>query len=313
MLIKNIDNQLERKLKVLEANIGNTPLVRIQGFPELTDKVKLYAKLEWQQMGMSVKTRPAYYIIKDAIEQGYIDADRHLLDASSGNTGVAYGSIAAALGIPVTLCLPANASEPKKAALRLFGVNIVETSPFESTDGAQEKARELADEHPDKYYYADQYNNDNNWKAHYNSTAPEIWQQTRGKVTHFVAGLGTTGTFTGTTRGLKELDDGIEAISLQPAFALHALEGWKHLETARVPGIYDNNLADRNLTVETEKALKLIKPFAAVNGYALSPSSAANLAGALQVAAGLEKGTIVTVFPDHASNYPEVLKTLFEK
>lgn len=312
MLVKDSKSGLKNKVAALRPYIGNTPLFEVRGFPQLSSDVRLFAKLEWQQMGQSVKTRPAYQIIKAAIEAGEIDEERHLLDASSGNTGVAYGALGAALGVPVTLCLPENASTAKKASLKFFGVDVIETSRFESTDGAQEKARELADENVDRYHYADQYNNDNNWKAHFFGTAKEVWNQTESRVTHFVAGLGTTGTFTGTSRGLKEYNSGIEVISLQPDFALHALEGWKHLETAKVPGIYDAELADRNLEVGTEESLQLIKRAAQTNGLMLSASSAANLAGALKVAGELDKGIIVTVFPDHGSNYPEVLNELMK-
>ena len=300
---------LIEKVNDLQPFIGNTPLFPIEGLVD-NPNVTLYAKLEWNQLGNSVKARPAYNIIKEAILSGQLNRRKSILDASSGNTGVAYGAIGAALGIPVTLCLPENASEQKQNSLKSFGVNIVYTSKFDSTDGAQEKALELFMEFPDKYFYADQYVNDNNWKAHYQTTAVEIYNQSGRSVTHFVAGLGTTGTFTGTGRGLKEFNRNIEIIALHPDSALHGMEGWKHLETAKVPAFYDENLADRNIDISTEEAYEYLIKMAKTNGLLISPSSAANLAGALKVARELDKGVVVTVFPDHGNNYPEVLREL---
>ena len=309
MIVEEKQVDLISSVEELESFIGNTPLYAIRGFHNNPD-VKIYAKLEWNQLGNSVKARPAFNIIQEAVKSGRLTNGKHLLDASSGNTGVAYGAIGAALGIPVTLCIPENASQTKKSALKYYGVEIVYTSPFESTDGAQEKALELFMEFPDKYYYADQYGNDNNWKAHYNSTGFEVFRQTAGEVTHFVSGLGTSGTFTGTGKRLKELNHNIEIISLQPDFAMHGLEGWKHMETAKNPAFYNPNQADRTLEVATEKSYKLVKEVAKTNGLLLSPSSAANLAGAIEVANELNEGVVVTVFPDHGSNYPEVLKEI---
>lgn len=302
---------LLQRLKEIEPFIGNTPLFPVRKLNK-NPKVEIYAKMEWQQLGMSVKTRPAYNIIKNAILEGKLNQYKSLLDASSGNTGVAYGAIGAALGIPITLCLPENASMQKKITLRSYGVTLIETSRFGSTDESQEKARELFNKYPDTYYYADQYNNNHNWLAHYHSTGWEIYQQTRQRVTHFVAGLGTTGTFTGTARRLKELNPNIHVISLQPDFALHGLEGWKHMETAKIPGIYDENLADNNYEISTADAYDMIIHAAKEEGILLSPSSAANLVGALQVADQLASGVVVTVFPDHGSNYQEVLRELIK-
>jgi len=311
MLVKEKKSGLLKRIEEIEPFIGNTPLFPIKGFLDNPD-VTLWAKLEWTQLGCSVKARPAFNIMKEAVISGELDGSRHLLDASSGNTGVAYGAIGAALGIPVTLCLPENASDQKKTSLAFHGVNIVYTSRFEATDGAQEKALELSREFPAKYLYVDQYNNDNNWKAHYKTTAHEIFKQTEERVTHFVAALGTTGTFIGTSRKLKELNKNIEVVALHPDSALHGLEGWKHLETAKVPGIYDDKTADRNLSVSTEEAYKLVRKVAKVTGLLLSPSSAGALSGALKVAKGIKKGVVVTMFPDHGSNYPEVLKELIK-
>jgi S-sulfo-L-cysteine synthase (O-acetyl-L-serine-dependent) len=273
--------------------------------------VEIYAKQEWYQIGGSVKARAAYNIISEAIYSGELYHGRHLLDASSGNTAIAYAAIGAALDIPVTICLPENASEERKTTLRAFGVNLIYTSKFGGTDEAQDRARELYNINSDKYFYADQYSNENNWKAHYKTTALEIFNQTNGRVTHFVAGLGTTGTFTGASRRLKELNPHIKAISLQPDAALHGLEGWKHLETAVVPSIFDASLADDNLLIDTYDAYEMIKKAANQEGLLLSPSSAANLVGALTLADQIEEGVIVTVLPDNGEKYWEVLNLIF--
>lgn len=304
------NNALINRVFSLEPSIGNTPLFPVD---RLFSKpgVKIAAKLEWQQFGNSVKARPAFNIIKQAILDGKLDEGRTLLDASSGNTAVAYGAIGAALGIPVAICLPENASIIKKKSLLAFGVDLIYTSPFELTDGAQDKALEMSLADPDKYYYADQYSNDNNWKAHYRTTAKEIFEQTRGKITHLVVGLGTTGTFTGTARRLKEINPNIEVIAVHPDSALHGLEGWKDLETAKVPKFYDPALADRNVTISTEEAFAMLKQASLKEGLLLSPSSAANLAAAIKIGNELENANIVTIFPDHGSNYPGVLQEIF--
>lgn len=292
--------------------IGNTPLMPIRGLHD-NDRVQILAKLEWQQLGGSVKSRPAYRIILDALKRGQLGNGQRLLDASSGNTGIAYAHVAARLGIPVTLCLPENASAERKQILRALGVEIIYTSRFGGTDEAQEKARELAEASPELYYYADQYNNDSNWKAHFDTTGSEIIRQTEGRVTHFVAGLGTTGTMTGIGRRLKRYDDGIQLVGLQPDIAMHGMEGWKHLETAHVPGIYDGTLPDRIMEISTERAYETIKRAGRDEGLLLSPSAGANLAGALQLAGQLDEGVIVTTFADDASKYGEVMDQLFNQ
>lgn len=309
MLVQTVKNGLVNRVFSLEPFVGNTPLFPINGLFE-NSAVRISAKLEWQQFGNSVKARPAFNIIKEALLAGQLDEDRVLLDASSGNTAVAYGAIAAALGLRVAICLPENASQVKKSTLESFGVNLISTSKFDGTDGAQEKAKELVNQYPDRFFYADQYSNNNNWLAHYKTTGNEIFEQTRGRITHFVCGLGTTGTFTGTARRLKEIDPNIQVISIQPDSALHGLEGWKHLETAHVPTFYDSTVADRNITVSTEEAYAMLKSAALKTGSLLSPSSAANLVGALKVANELEDGNIVTIFPDHGTNYPGVLQEI---
>lgn len=309
MLVKTVEKSLTNRVFSLDPLIGNTPLFPISGLTK-SPKVSIHAKLEWQQFGNSVKARPAFNIIREAILSGELDEDTVLLDASSGNTAVAYGAIGAALGLKVAICLPENASSAKVQSLQAHGVHIIYTSRFDLTDGAQEKALELKNEYPDRFYYADQYANPNNWKAHYKGTANEIFEQTRGNITHLVVGLGTTGTFTGTARRLKEINPNIEVIAIHPDSALHGLEGWKHLETAKVPEIYDPTLADRNIFVSTEEAYETIKTAARTQGLVLSASSAANLAGALKVTNEIEEGVVVTVFPDHGSNYPELLKEI---
>lgn len=306
----DIDLELEKDLQKVEQFIGNTPLFPISKLYN-KPKVKIFAKLEWQQLGGSVKARPAFNIIKEAILSGELRKDKVLLDASSGNTGIAYGAVASALGIPVTLCLPENASEERKIILKSLGVNIIYTSPLEMTDGSQRKAKELVEENPLKYYYADQYANDNNWKAHYHNTAEEIFTQTNGKITHFVTGLGTTGTFIGTSRKLKELNPKVTVIENHPNTPMHGLEGWKHLETAIVPQFYYNTVADKSIKSDTFKAYELVKALAQKEGLLVSPSAAANLAGAIEVAESIEEGVVVTVFPDSADKYGEVIKKIF--
>ncbi|MFA0964225.1 PLP-dependent cysteine synthase family protein [Roseivirga sp. BDSF3-8] len=305
-----INPQLLDRLENTGKHIGRTPLFKLKGLADKPD-VQIFAKLEWQQLGGSVKARPAYNIIKDAILNGILGNGRRLLDASSGNTAIAYAAVGAALGVPVTICLPENASEERKLQLKSFGAEIIYTSKFGGTDDAQEKAKELYREKPDLYYYADQYGNDNNWKAHYLHTANEIISQTNGKVTHFIAGLGTSGTFMGTGRRLKEYNKDVRLISQQPETAMHGLEGWKHMETAIVPGIYEPALADGSMEADTEEAHQYIIKASREEGLLLSPSAGANMAGAYKLAAKLDKGVIVTVFADSADKYGEVLKNLF--
>ena len=309
---KGIDKSLLEGLEQLEKFIGNTPLYP---FNRLFQKkgVKIYAKLEWQQFGASVKSRPAFEIVKSAIFAGELSRERTLLDASSGNTGIAYASICGALGIPVALCIPANASVERIRNLKSLGVELVLTSPFESTDGAQNKAKEMFEENPEKYFYADQYGNDNNWKAHYATTGPEIIEQLGDeKLTHFMAGLGTTGTMRGTGTYLKEYDDSIQVIALHPDSAMHAIEGWKHMETALVPKIYNADQADDNHDISTEESFALLKEISEKEGLLIGPSGAANLVGAIRLANQLEEGVIVTIIPDSADKYSEVYEQLFK-
>ncbi|HXB30382.1 MAG TPA: cysteine synthase family protein [Puia sp.] len=301
---------MKEKLAALRLQIGNTPLV---SFPNIFRKenVLLYAKKEWEQLSGSVKARAAFAIFRDAIEKKQLYPGKVLLDATSGNTGIAYARIGRILGIPVSLCLPENASSERKSILRKLGVDLILTSRFEGTDGAQEVARSLAEKSPDLYFYADQYKNENNWKAHFEGTAVEILKELPN-ITHFVTGLGTTGSFVGTGRRLKKENPKIRLISLEPDNPLHGLEGWKHLETALVPGIYDASIADENLEISTEEAYEMIIKVNEKEGLLLSPSSAANLVGAIRVASRLEKGIVVTLLPDNGDKYGELNKKLFK-
>ena len=301
--VESIRNLL-REVEELGTQIGNTPLWEVKSIS--TEKVKVYAKPEWMQLGGSIKARPAYHIIRDAILHDRIRPGKKLLDASSGNTGIAYAAIGASLGIDVTICLPSNASQKRKAYLRSMGAELILTSPLEGTDGAQDYAKSLVRKDPSMYYYADQYNNKSNWKAHYEGTANEIWNQTSGKITHFVAGLGTTGTITGNAKKLRKLNNKINIIGLEPDSPMHGLEGWKHLETAKVPGIYNQSLLSDSLEINSTDALAAIDRFAKEEGWLLSPSSAANLLGAEAVAKRIKKGVVVTVMPDDISKYDEI-------
>jgi len=311
-LVLQTDVDLLARLNQVGARIGRTPLRPVTGV-FFNKNVRLFAKVEWQQFSGSVKARAAFHIIRAAILGGRLHRGKTLLDATSGNTGIAYSAIAKELGIPVALCLPENASTERKEILRSLGAEIIFTSRFEGTDGAQQVARELAAARPDRYFYADQYKNEHNWQAHYRHTAAEIWQALGPgqQNLHFVTGLGTTGTFVGTGRGLREYDPAIRLTALQPDSALHGLEGWKHLETALVPAIYDPNLADEFLEIDTAEAYEMIKAAKKHEGLLLSPSAAANLVGAIRVAEKLDAGTVVTVFPDNADKYGDILKRLF--
>lgn len=283
--------------------IGNTPLLRLRRISPKSPRVEVYAKAEWYNPGGSVKDRPALNMIMEGERQGLLTPGKTILDATSGNTGIAYAMIGSACGYPVTLCLPMNANEERKRLLRAFGANLVLTDPRLSSDGAILKARELYQQEPDKYFYPDQYNNPANWRAHYQSTGPEIWRQTHGRITHFVAGLGTSGTFMGTGRFLREVAPHVQLISMQPDSPFHGLEGMKHMESAIVPGIYDPALADRQVEVQTEAAYAMVKRLAREEGLLVGISAAANLVAALRLAEELEEGVIVTIFCDNGDRY----------
>jgi cysteine synthase B len=299
------DDLIRRSRSPMEAweLVGNTPLLRLQNTPTPSSDVQIYAKAEWFNPGGSVKDRPALSMILDGERSGRLTAGKIILDATSGNTGIAYAWIGAARGYKVRLALPQNASEERKRILTSYGAELVLTSPLEGSDGAIREARRLYAESPDLYFYPDQYNNPANWKAHYDSTSLEIWEQTSGRITHFVAGLGTSGTFVGTARRLKELNPNIKAVSFQPDSPFHGLEGLKHMPTAIVPGIYDPNIADENREITTEEAHEYTRRLGKREGLLVGVSSGAALACALQVARTIDSGLVVTVFPDAGDKY----------
>jgi|SRR6185437_8103087 len=305
---RDLDVRLSLGSSILD-RIGNTPLIRIAGLDNRTRDIVVLGKAEWANPGGSVKDRAAKAIVLDGIERGLIGLGnkKYLLDATSGNTGIAYAMLGAVMHFPVTLVMPSNVSPERKQILAAYGVKIVWTDPGEGTDGAISEAREMASKHPDEYWYADQYSNDNNWRAHYLTTANEIWQQTEGRVTHFVAGLGTSGTFVGTTRRLKELNPRIQCISLEPDSPFNGLEGLKHMETAMVPRIYDAHLADRKIEIETEVAYSMARRLACESGLMVGISAAAAVAASMRIAEECadrnEKAVIVTVLCDSADKY----------
>lgn len=287
--------------------IGNTPLVRLDRLTEHLPGIQIVGKAEWYNPGGSVKDRAASSIVMDAMRRGLLGDGRGLLDATSGNTGIAYAMLGAAMRFPVTLCMPSNVSQERKRYLNAYGAEVIWTNPADGSDGAIRKAREMAAAEPDRYYYADQYSNDENWKAHYRTTGNEIWEQTEGHVTHFVAALGTSGTFMGTTRRLKELNPNIVCASMQPDSPFNGLEGLKHMATAIVPKIYDPNLADLNIEMATETAYKMAKYLGRNLGVLVGVSAAAATAAALQIgeaeAAKGREAVIVTILCDGAEKY----------
>jgi len=293
------------------AQIGNTPLLPLDDLTRDFPSVKLLGKAEWHNPGGSVKDRAAARIVDEARRSGKLAPGKILLDSTSGNTGIAYAMLGAALGFPVTLCVPENVSRERKRILQAYGANIIYTDPAEGSDGAIKIARQYAERHPDVYFYADQYSNDANWRAHYDTTANEIWQQTEGRITHFVAMLGTTGTFVGSTRRLKELNPKIRCISLQPDSPFHGIEGAKHLPSAIVPSIYDPSLADQNLEIVTEDAHAMARRLAREQGLLVGVSSAAALVGSLQIIEHLDlermkedrPATVVTILCDSGEKY----------
>jgi cysteine synthase B len=287
--------------------IGNTPLLRLDRVVRGLEGVTLLAKAEWQNPGGSVKDRAASAMVREALAQGKLGPGKILLDATSGNTGIALAMLGAAYGFPVRLAMPSNVSPERKRILKAYEAQVDWTAPDESSDGAIRRARELAGNDPDGFCYLDQYSNDANWMAHYKTTGPEIWRQTEGRVTHFVAGLGTSGTFMGTTRKLKEFNPAMQAISFQPDSPFHGLEGLKYMATSIVPAIYNPHLADRQMTVETEAAYEMAKQLAREEGLLVGISAAAAVVASLQI--GREEATsgrravVVTVLPDSADKY----------
>jgi S-sulfo-L-cysteine synthase (O-acetyl-L-serine-dependent) len=288
--------------------IGNTPLLKMRRITaHLPENIGVYAKAEWTNPGGSVKDRAASNIIRQGELSGKLRPGMTILDSTSGNTGIAYAMIGAAKGYKIKLFLPANASPERIAILKAYGAELVLTDPLEGSDGAIRAVRALVAEDPERYFYADQYNNPANWQAHYNSTGVEIWNQTNGTVTHFLAGLGTTGTLMGTGRRLKDYSRDVQIIALQPDSPFHGLEGLKHIPTAIKPGIYDETLADRLIEIGTEETYDMARRLAREEGYLVGISSATAMVGALRVANGLseqgEPGVVVTIFPDNAYKY----------
>ncbi len=285
--------------------IGNTPLLKIDKITSgLKNKdVEIYAKAEWFNPGGSVKDRPALRMIEEAEKSGELHHHKTIIDSTSGNTGIAYAFIGAAKGYKVTLVMPLNVSEERKRIVRAFGANIVFTDPLLGSDGAMVEAKRIVDEDPSKYFYADQYNNPANWMAHFDTTGVEIWEQTSGGVTHFIACMGTSGTFMGTGRRLKKNNPDIRVISVEPATPIHGLEGMKQMATSVVPGIYDEHFPDRKIEVETDDAYDAVKRLASEEGFFVGYSSGAALVASLKVASEIESGMIVTVFPDRGDRY----------
>lgn len=288
------------------ARIGNTPLLRLEPIGREFPNVQILGKAEWHNPGGSVKDRAAFNIVREGRRSGKFAEGKTLLDSTSGNTGIAYAMIGAADGFSVTLCMPENVSVERKRILFAYGANIIYTDPADGSDGAIRKARELFAQEPDKYFYADQYSNDANWQAHYYGTAKEIWEQTERRITHFVAMLGTSGTFMGTSRKLKELNPKIRCISLQPDSPFHGIEGAKHMASAIVPRIYNEKLADQDIEIATEDAYANAIRASREEGLLLGISAGAAIAGCLQVASKLrkdEEAVIVTIFPDSGDKY----------
>jgi cysteine synthase B len=284
--------------------IGGTPLLCLNNVIEgINDNVKIYAKLECYNPCGSVKDRAAHQMIRDAEESGDLTRDKIIIDSTSGNTGIAYAMIAAVKGYRAKIVIPHNASIERKKIIAGFGAEIVYSSPFEGSDGAIKLAKEIYNGEPDKYYMPDQYSNPSNWKAHYLTTGPEILEQTKGKVTHFLACLGTTGTIMGTGKALKEFDPGIKVIAIEPDDAMHGIEGLKHMDSSLVPGIYDRDFPDETIYVNTDEAYDMVKKLTTSGGLPVGHSSGAALVGALRVAEGLQEGMIVTIFPDGGDRY----------
>jgi cysteine synthase B len=288
----------------LDSAIGNTPLIELRKVTAgLSHHVRVFAKAEWFNPGGSVKDRPAYHIIRTALANGDLGNGERLLDATSGNTGIAYATFGALLDVPVTLTLPANASPERITILKALGAELILTDPVEGVDGAIRKVHQLMEEHPGVYFHANQYDNPANWQSHYLTTGPEIVQQTEGRLTHFVAGMGTAGTLTGVSRYLNQYNPQVEVIGVQPDSPLHGVEGFKHMATAIRPAIYDPSLHDRLLEISTEEAQEMVLRLARQEGLFVGVSSGANALAALQVARELEHGMVVTIFPDAGYKY----------
>lgn len=290
--------------------IGNTPLIRLRNIGDIPDGVSIYAKAEWFNPGGSVKDRPALRIIEDGEKSGKLKSGGAIIDSTSGNTGIAYAMIGAAKGYSVTLVMPCNISEERKAIVAAYGADIIYTDPLTGSDGAIIEAQEIVNRDPDKYFFGNQYNNPSNSQAHYDTTGVELWEQTDGEITHFVTGLGTTGTLMGTGRRLKEFNPDVELIAVEPSTSIHGLEGLKHMETAIIPGIYDTKFPDRKIAVDTEDAYKMVNTLGRKEGVLVGYSSGAAVKAALDVAKDLKNGVVVAILPDSGKNY---LSTSFWK
>ncbi len=295
-------------ISTVESNIldtiGKTPLICLNKITAgIGNNIKIFAKLERYNPGGSVKDRAAYQMIKDAESSGVLTKDKIIIDSTSGNTGIAYAMIAAVKGYRAKIVIPQNASIERKKIIAGFGAEIVYSSPFEGSDGAIKLARQIYDEEPDQYYMPDQYSNPSNWKAHYLTTGPEIIEQTKGRITHLLAGLGTTGTIMGTGKALKEFNPEIRVIAIEPDDAMHGIEGLKHMESSIVPGIYDIHFPDETVYVNTDEAYDMVKKITTVEGLPVGHSSGAALLGALRIAEKIEEGIIVAIFPDGGDRY----------
>ena len=303
LVIENKTHLKEHPAQDIPSLVGGTPLLPLPNLINLKPEVTIYAKAEWFNPGGSVKDRPALNIIREALARGELGDGRRLLDSTSGNMGIAYATLGKALGVQVTLAIPANASRERITVLRALGAELVLTDPLEGTDGAIEMARVMAAENPNKYFYADQYNNPANWGAHYRTTGPEIIEQTGGRVTHFIAGLGTSGTLMGVGRYLRQYDPGIQILAVQPDAPFHGLEGLKHMPSAIRPGIFEPSFPDRTIEISTEEAYEMTLRLANELGLFVGVSSGAAALAAIQVATELARGQVVVVFPDAGYKY----------
>jgi cysteine synthase B len=289
--------------RLVTEQIGNTPLLQIQRIVRLPEKVQLLAKAEWFNPGGSVKDRAALFIIDDALRRGLLGPGKTLIDSTSGNTGIAYAMVGAARGIPVALVMPENVSSERVQRARAYGATVIFSDPLEGSDGAIHLVRRMVAEHTDQYYYADQYNNQNNLRAHMETTGPEIVAQTAGRITHFVAGIGTTGTLIGTGRYLKQVNSAIRVVAVEPADELQVIEGLKYMPTAIVPGIFDPTLADATIAVEAEVAYRVTRQLAREEGLFVGFSAGAAMYAAVKVAKTLSEGVVVVILPDAGDKY----------
>lgn len=288
----------------LISSIGNTPLIKLKRVlpDEISPNVEIYVKAEWFNPGGSVKDRPALQMVQDGISSGAFQRGQTLIDSTSGNTGIAYSMIGAAMGFPVALVMPENVSFERKRMIEAYGAKIIFSDPLEGSDGARDVVKNLVDENPSQYFFPDQYGNASNWKAHYQTTGPEIWRDTQGLITHFIAGMGTSGTAMGTSRFLKEQNSNVEAIALQPE-SFHGIEGWKNMDSSHKVPIYDASIHDRKITIPTEPAYHWARELARKEGVLVGPSAGGALYGALEVARELDQGLIVVVFADGGDKY----------